>query len=230
MPGQFTSTLATGTAPFSITSTTVVPNLNVSQLLGNTWVAPGTIGSTTPNTGAFTTITATTSVSTGTAPAVCGTATGCFGATEGTSSSYSATSGQDAILADSTAHEFYVTLNGGTKFVSAMNLQAPSSPVSGDPVTQTIASGTATLGTSSISSASCATVVTVSATGAASTDAIEWTPNASIKAVTGFAPSTSGGLSIAAYPTSGDVNFDVCNWSSGSITPGAVTLNWRVVR
>lgn len=56
--GQITSTLATGTAPFSIASTTVVPNLNVSQLLGGTWATPGTIGSTTPNTGAFTTLTA----------------------------------------------------------------------------------------------------------------------------------------------------------------------------
>jgi len=54
--GVITSTLATGTAPFSITSTTVVPNLNVSQLLGNTWAVPGTIGSTTPNSGAFTTL------------------------------------------------------------------------------------------------------------------------------------------------------------------------------
>ena len=57
--GRFTtltSTLATGTAPFSITSTTVVPNLNVSQLLGNTWAVPGAIGSTTPNSGAFTTL------------------------------------------------------------------------------------------------------------------------------------------------------------------------------
>ena len=56
--GQITSTLATGTAPFSVASTTVVPNLNVSQLLGGTWAVPGTIGSTTPNTGAFTTLTA----------------------------------------------------------------------------------------------------------------------------------------------------------------------------
>lgn len=96
--------------------------------------------------------------------------------------------------------------------------------------TQTIASGTATLGTSSISSGACATVVTVSATGVLPTDAIEWTPNASIKAVTGYTPSTSGGLGIAAYPTSGNVSFDTCNWSNGSITPGSVVLNWRVVR
>lgn len=96
--------------------------------------------------------------------------------------------------------------------------------------TTTIASGTAALGTTSISSAACATVVTVSASGVASTDAIAWTPNASIKAVTGYAPLTTGGLSIAAYPTANNVNFDVCNWTSSSITPGAVTLNWRVTR
>ncbi len=53
--GQITSTLATGTAPLVIASTTQVSNLNVSQLVGATWVAPGAIGSTTRNTGAFST-------------------------------------------------------------------------------------------------------------------------------------------------------------------------------
>jgi hypothetical protein len=53
--GVITSTLATGTAPFTVASTTVVGNLNVSQLLGFTWAIPGTIGSGTPSTGAFTT-------------------------------------------------------------------------------------------------------------------------------------------------------------------------------
>ena len=57
---QLISTIATGTTPLLVTSTTVVPNLNVSQLLGNTWTIPGTIGSTTANTGTFTTLTATT--------------------------------------------------------------------------------------------------------------------------------------------------------------------------
>jgi hypothetical protein len=52
--GQLTSTVATGTAPFSVASSTVVPNLNVSQLLGGTWAVPGAIGSSTPNTGVFT--------------------------------------------------------------------------------------------------------------------------------------------------------------------------------
>lgn len=58
LSGQIVSTVPTGTAPFSIASTTVVPNLNVSQLLGCTWAVPCPIGSTTPNTGAFTTLAA----------------------------------------------------------------------------------------------------------------------------------------------------------------------------
>jgi len=53
LPGQLTSTLATGTAPFVVASTTVVANLNASQLLGQTWAVPGTIGGTTPGAGNF---------------------------------------------------------------------------------------------------------------------------------------------------------------------------------
>lgn len=48
--GQITSTLAGGTAPFVVASSTVVANLNVSQLLGQTWANPGAIGGTTPAT------------------------------------------------------------------------------------------------------------------------------------------------------------------------------------
>lgn len=96
--------------------------------------------------------------------------------------------------------------------------------------TVTIASGTSAMGTSAIASTACATVVTTSATGTASTDTIIFTPNGSIKAITGYVPATTGGLTIAGYPTTNNVNWDVCNWSSGSLTPSALTLNWRVVR
>jgi len=126
----------------------------------------------------------------------------------------SGSAGNDICYADSTAHAIECSYNNDTF----------------KPATRTIASGTSALGTSSISSGACATVVTTSATGTLTTDIIDWVPNGSIKAVTGYVPSTSGGLSIMAYPTANNVNFDVCNWSSGSITPGAVTLNWRVVR
>lgn len=58
---RLVSTIATGTAPLAVTSTTVVPNLNVSSLGGATFAAPGAIGGGTPSTGAFTTLSATTS-------------------------------------------------------------------------------------------------------------------------------------------------------------------------
>ncbi len=102
--------------------------------------------------------------------------------------------------------------------------------------TETIASGTTTAtgagsisNLGSISTASCATL-TVAASGVASTDAIQFTPNGSIYGLTGFVPATTGGLTINAYPTSGDVNFDVCNWAGTSISPGNIRLNWRVTR
>ena len=94
----------------------------------------------------------------------------------------------------------------------------------------TVASGTAALGTSLIGSGACATVVTVAATGVLTTDAIEWTPNADISGVTGYAPVTTGALSIYPYPTANNANFKVCNPTASGITPGAVTLNWRVPR
>jgi hypothetical protein len=74
---QLESLVATGTAPLVVTSTTQVTNLNSSQLVGATWVSPGTIGSTTKNTGAFTTLTSNgaTTFTAGTASTTTGTGT-----------------------------------------------------------------------------------------------------------------------------------------------------------
>ena len=60
--GAITSTVATGTAPFTVASTTVVANLNASLLGGASFGAPGAIGSITASTGAFTTLTASSTV------------------------------------------------------------------------------------------------------------------------------------------------------------------------
>lgn len=57
--GQITSTLANGTAPFVVTSSTNVANLNASTLSGATFAAPGAIGGGTASSGAFTTVTGT---------------------------------------------------------------------------------------------------------------------------------------------------------------------------
>lgn len=64
--GKFTtieSTIATGTAPFTVASTTNVANLNASSLGGATFATPGAIGSGTASTGAFTTLSASSTVS-----------------------------------------------------------------------------------------------------------------------------------------------------------------------
>lgn len=95
---------------------------------------------------------------------------------------------------------------------------------------QDIANNTATLGTSAISSGACASVVTVAGSGIATTDVLDWGFNGDPTDVTGYAPSASGMLTIIAYPTSGNANFKCCNNTASSITPGAVTLNWRVRR
>jgi hypothetical protein len=90
--------------------------------------------------------------------------------------------------------------------------------------------GTSALGTSAISSAACATAVTTAATGTATTDVIQWGFNGDPTAVTGYVPLVAGMLTIIAYPSANNVNFKVCNNTSSSVTPGAITLNWRVVR
>lgn len=106
-----------------------------------------------------------------------------------------------------------------------------SGVLSWEPRTRVIASGTEVLATAAIASGACSTADTgITATGVATTDVISYTPNADITAVTGYAPVTAGGLSIYPYPTSNAVNFKICNPTASSITPGAVSLNWRVVR
>lgn len=90
-------------------------------------------------------------------------------------------------------------------------------------------SGTATMGTGGISSGTCATAVAVTATGVTTASVIIATPTVDPTGVTGYAPSASGSLFIWAYPTANTVNFKVCNNTSGTITPSALTLNWRAL-
>jgi hypothetical protein len=91
--------------------------------------------------------------------------------------------------------------------------------------------GTATLGTTAIASGASATLVTVAATGVATTDVIDWGFGVDPNGATGYnGASTTGCLVITAYPTAGNVNFLVSNPTLASITPGALTLNWKVTR
>jgi hypothetical protein len=123
--------------------------------------------------------------------------------------------GFDLIYCDSTARGYMEISGAGSPYL----------------LTRTIARGTSVLGTSSISPGACATVVTGAAKGAAATDNLIVDDNASdLSAVTGYGVSTKGTLTIYKRVTDGEVNFTVCNSTGGSITPGALTLQWRVVR
>lgn len=97
-------------------------------------------------------------------------------------------------------------------------------------VTQTVASGSQALGTSLIASGAAASTISVVAAGVLTTDNLLADFNADPTGTTGYAPSASGMLTIIKFCTSGHVNFIVVNNTGSGITPGAVTLNWRVVR
>jgi hypothetical protein len=115
----------------------------------------------------------------------------------------------------------------GTGVVTALGVNTGSAGAMG----VLLATGTAAMNTAAVASGACETVVTVAASGVATTDVIETGFNGDPTAVTGYGASATGAvLSIYPYPTSGNVNFKVCNSSSGSITPGALTLNWKVYR
>jgi hypothetical protein len=97
-----------------------------------------------------------------------------------------------------------------------------------------VATGTTALSTAAVASGTCqgvtaGTVNSSAATGAATTNVLTWSPAVSLQTVTGYQVSTSGALSLDGYITAGYVNFNVCNWTGSSITPGALTLNWRVL-
>lgn len=150
----------------------------------------------------------------GTPPALTPGTGGPIALAEGTAPSVGPATGVDVIYADSTQHKILASFNNGSYF------QFP----------QVIASGSTALDFASTATGACATVITATATGAASTDVILFNANASIKAVTGYVPASTGGFSISAYPTTNAVNFEACNWTSGTVDPGSITVNWAVIR
>ena len=127
------------------------------------------------------------------------------------------------------------TANGGTG-IAYFTAAGPTAarvytfPDAAATMTITVASGAKALATGAIGSAACTSAQTDTATGTATTDTIVATFNGDPTAVTGYVPLTTGMLTIIPYPTANTVNFKVCNNTSASITPGAITLNWRVVR
>ena len=97
-------------------------------------------------------------------------------------------------------------------------------------ITPFYASGSVALGVAAIDSGAAATTVTVNAPGVLATDTVQADFNADPTGKTGYAPSANGMLTIIKFCTADNVNFIVVNNTASSITPQAVTLNWRVSR
>lgn len=97
-------------------------------------------------------------------------------------------------------------------------------------LTTTIGSTTLAMATSAIASGACTSAQPATVTNTATTDTVLVGFNGDPTAVTGFAPVTTGMLTVIAYPAANTVNIKECNNTSASITPGAHTFNIRVVR
>lgn len=88
-----------------------------------------------------------------------------------------------------------------------------------------IANTTFTNATTAVAANTCsASAVTVTMTGLATTSVIWITPNADASASTGWG--ANGGLVLDAWPSaSNTLSYKICNQSTASITPGAITWN-----
>lgn len=95
---------------------------------------------------------------------------------------------------------------------------------------QTICSGQIALSTGAINSGTRATN-TLSCSGlSTSTDSISCTFSGDTNAVTGYAPSASGGITLKTWVSTNTINVDQVNDTGGSITPGAATVNCKGIR
>lgn len=87
-----------------------------------------------------------------------------------------------------------------------------------------VASSNTAMGTAAIGSGACATTVTVTTTGALSTDNLIWN----------YATTPVGSnheyLKMNAWTEAGNIKFAVCNPTAGSLTPAGMTINWRLIR
>jgi hypothetical protein len=106
--------------------------------------------------------------------------------------------------------------NSGTASAAVLAFGIPGTPT-------VIANVTVTLPTTAIAANTCTTAATKTMTGLATTSAFDTAFATNPNAVTGWG--VNGGLAFTAWPSANTLNWSVCNQTSASITPGAMTLN-----
>jgi hypothetical protein len=99
--------------------------------------------------------------------------------------------------------------------------------------TVTVASGSQDLSAAgAIPSGACSAPLTNTATGVTPADSIIASFAGDPTGIVGFQPLVTGMLTVIPYPDAGGdlVDFKVCNITALPITPGAIVVNWEVVR
>lgn len=152
------------------------------------------------------------------------------GMSDGGSTSVVAISNNSTALCPSTPCQTFTDTLGHVGPFTTATINTNGVNILGSPVPRTIASGALTLNTTAVGSGACGTVQTATATGTLTTDHLVVNFNDDVTAITGYTPVTTGALTIFPYPTANTFNVKVCNLTTGSITPGAITLNWQVLR
>lgn len=84
--------------------------------------------------------------------------------------------------------------------------------------------------TSAINTASKSSSVTGTCTGLTTSDTISCSASVEIFGVTGFVPTANGILALSVWPTTDTINAEYANNTSGTLTPGALTLKCQVIR
>ncbi len=91
-------------------------------------------------------------------------------------------------------------------------------------------SATVALSTSAIGAHTCKSTGPTSLTGATTGSAIAWSFASTPIGVTGYGDTVTPFLVVTSFvPSTGSVTFVVCNTSSSSITPGAISVNARAI-
>lgn len=88
------------------------------------------------------------------------------------------------------------------------------------------ASTTLALSTGAVSPGACDAAQSVALSGVTTSSTIDSSFASNPVGVTGYG-SGNNGITLRIYPTAGSANVLQCNYGSGSITPGAMTINLR---